>query len=453
MSHVASPFRRAVLVVCALSSLPASANGAFETYGPSNRARAMANAAVAVDDVAAAHTNPAAVGRAPGMLAFHAGFTLDVPALSVDLEQKPAPGSPLAPAMPAPVPGLQFGFTIPLDLVFQDRVFIGGSFYFPTQVLVRARSHDPQRPSFYLYDSATEHFDISVAVGVKLLEWLYLGGGARIAAGQSGTVDLAVDPVRSRLSQQSINTYQYPTASPTVGLLIGRFGLDDTVEASIGVVFRDEAAFRVVFPARLLIEGADVDTVLDIGALANYTPRSLTSGLSLEILRSVIVDAEVQAAFWSRAPPPYVVTRVDLGGAGLDALGLEDGLDAPGPGQERAGNPGLVDTANLRVGVEANLFEELLALRGGYQYRPTPVPDQTTGTNLIDCNAHILSAGFGVRFAWPAVFARPIEVDAAYQAQILEPRSAEKASPIDEVGDWTAGGVVHALSVGWVYRF
>lgn len=440
-------------VVTISSGSGARANGPFETWGPDVRARSMANAMVALDDAAAAHTNPAAVGRAPGTLVFQAGFDLDVPTVGVAFEKEKAEGDPLSAALPGPVPGLHFGFTIPLDLVVEDRVFVGAAFHFPTRVLVRARSYDPQKPFFYAYDSSTEHYDASLAVGAKVLDWLYLGGGVRLAAGQSGDIQLAIDPVRGRLTNQAADTFQYPTAALTAGVLVGRLGVAGVIEGSVGVVFKDESLFRIALPATLAIEGADVNALLDVQILANYSPRSVTSGLSLEIFEDTLVDAEVQAAFWSFAPPPFVITRVDLGGAGLDALGIGDGLDAPAAGQERVQSPGFVDTLNWRVGLEHTILDGLLAMRAGYQYRPTPVPDQTTGTNIIDCNAHILAAGFGLTFGLPEVFAQPVTVDAAWQSQILEPRTARKTSAVDAVGDWTASGAVHSLSLGWTYRF
>lgn len=441
------------LLAALFVGLPARANGAFETYGPGLRARAMANAAVAIDDVAAAHTNPAAVGRAPGSLVFQAGYALDMPATAVAFDKEKAEGDPLAAVLPRPVSGLHFGFLIPLDLVVEDRVFFGGAFYFPTQVLVRARAYDPQKPFFYAYDSSTEHYDASLAAGAKLLEWLYLGAGVRLAAGQTGDIQLAVDPVRGRLTNQAADTFQYPTAALTAGVLVGRLGLPRVLEGSLGVVYRDRSWFDIKLPATLTIEGADIEALLDVHIRANYSPRSVTSGLSLEIFEDTVVDAEAQAAFWSEAPPPYVVTRVDLGGAGLDAVGIGDGLDAPGPGQDRVVGPGFVDTLNWRVGVEHTTLDGMLALRAGYQHRPSPVPDQTSGTNIIDCNAHVVSAGFGLTFPLSAVFARPLTADLAYQVHILEPRAARKQSPIDDVGDWTASGVVHSLALGWTYRF
>jgi hypothetical protein len=444
----------AVIIVVALAPLRARANGAFETYGPDVRTRGMANAAVAVDDPAAAHTNPAAVGRAPGDLVVQAGFALDSPALGVTYAEPKGEDDPLRAPLPASVAGLQLGFLIPLDLGLEDRVFIGAALYFPTQVLVRARAYDPQRPFFYRYDSATDHYDASVAIGGKLLDWLYLGAGLRLAAGQTGDIQLAVDPVRGRLTHQAADTFQYPTAGLTAGLLVGKLGVPDVVEGSFGFVYRDPTSFDIKLPATLVITGADVTALLDVLILANYSPRSLTSGVSFQILRDVTVNVEGQYQFWSEAPPPYVVTRVDLGGKGLEALGLEDGLDAPAEGQNRVPEKaGFVDTLNVRVGAEVKALHDMLALRAGYQLRPTPVPDQTSGTNIIDCTAHVVATGFGLTFKLPQVFTQPVTIEGAYQAQILAPRETKKTDPLDDVGDYTAGGVVHSVAVGWTYRF
>jgi long-subunit fatty acid transport protein len=147
-----------------------------------------------------------------------------------------------------------------------------------------------------------------------------------------------------------------------------------------------------------------------------------------------------------------LVTRVDLGGEGLEALGLDATLDAPAPGQDRVRSPGYQDTLVWRAGVEWRPLEPL-ALRAGYQFRPTPVPDQTSGTNIVDANAHVVALGLGVTFRLPLVFNQPITADLGYQAQLLEQRAAIKTNPQDEVGDWTASGAVHALALGWTYRF
>lgn len=447
---------RCVRVAVALAGITcgvdAWANGAFETYGADARSRALAHADVALPDIAAAHTNPAALALADSALAVAVSYSLDVPALQVSLAAERADGDPLAPARPAAVSALNLAFTQPVDLVGADRLFVGAATYFPTSVLVRARAFDPARPFFAVYDSATEHYDISVGAGLRLVDWLHLGAGMRLAAGQSGDVQLAVDPVRGRLVQQSMDTFQYPTFAPTAGLVLGPVGVDEVARATIGVVWREPISFQVALPATLVIEGADVDAILDVLMIANYQPRSLTAGGSLELARDLVLDVETQWAMWSAAPPPMLVTRVDLGGEGLEALGLDTTLDAPALGQDRVRSPGYVDTVVWRAGVEWRPLVPL-AVRAGYQFRPTPVPDQTSGTNIVDANAHIVALGVGVTFRLPYVFNQPITADLGYQAQLLEPRTAIKTNPQDEVGDWTASGVAHALALGWSYRF
>lgn len=437
--------------LASIASPSALGQGNIEVYGPGARARAMGNAMVALEDAASAHSNPALVAKAPGQLVFHASYSLDVPTLEFAGDADAEPSDPLSVAPLSPVSGLTLGFLIPVDLVVEDVVFVGATGYFPTQVLIRARAHDPQRPFFYRYDSGTEHYDISVAIGAALLEWLSIGAGARLAAGQKGTIGIDVDPVRGRLTNQSIDTFQYPTASPTAGILVGPFGVKHLVTGSLGIAYKEKTSFDVDLPAALAIDGAETNIAVDIAVFANFQPRTVAGGLSFDVVDDVVIDVEAHYAFWSEAPPPMVIASLDLSGAGLEALGLDEGLDAPVEGQNRAIDPGFVDTLSIRTGAEWKLFNDVLRIRGGYQYRPTPVPDQTSGTNIIDATAHIVTGGFGLNFVFPGV-KRPMTIDAAYQAQILEPRTATKVSATDAVGNWTASGAVHMLAVGFTYE-
>lgn len=441
--------RRSLVVLALLTAPAAAASGPFEVYGPSIRARALGNATVATPDAASAHSNPALLAHGTTSFIVHAGYALDVPVTSVSSERATPENSPLSAAPLTPVSGVLVGFGLPADVLLKETFFVGATAYFPTQVLIRARAHDPQRPFFYLYDSATEHFEISVAAGVKLIDWLSAGAGARVGAGQKGSVSLQLDPVRGRLTNQAVDAAQYPTASPTAGVLIGPVTLG-AAATSIGLSYKEKTSFDVTLPTALVIDGAEIDVAADVLVVANFQPRTIAAGASLTLAEELTLNAEAHYAFWSEAPPPMLSARVDLGGAGLEALGLEEALDAPARGQERVVVPGFVDTLNVRVGGEWRLLGPSLALRAGYQYRPTPVPEQTTGTNIIDNDAHVVASGFALtaRLPW---FARPVHIEGAYQVHILEPRSARKVNPNDAVGDWTASGAVHSLAVGLGY--
>jgi len=437
-----------VVAVLLSSTFAASAraNGNAETYGHDTRSQGKGNAVVADDSgPAAAFVNPAALARLRGP-AFHAGFQLSLPLVAIDLDDEKAPGDPLSPAQPAPVAGVEIGFGIPINLVVDNRVFVGVTAYVPSAAVVRARAHDPARPSFYLYDASTEHYELFAAFGVRVTDWLHLGVGARFGATQGGSTAIVLDPVRGRFTSQELDTAQQSVTSPIVGLLVGPLGPDE-VKFRAGFVMRDRSSFDVTLPASLTISGLDVGLLLDIVTLSNFTPRTWTGGVTVDVIDSVSVSFDAQYAQWSEAPAPFLRVSNDVSGEGLERLGLGDALDAPAEGQDRIVSPGFIDTVNLRVGLEGQLLQKTLLWRAGYGYRPTPVPDQTSGTNIVDNTAHIVSVGAGVNMNLPLVADKPFQVNASYQAQMFQPRDAEKASNRDPVGGWTSSGVVHAFGL------
>ena len=439
-----------VVVVTAIVSGAAFGNGAAETYGHDVRSQGKGNAVVADDSgAAAAFVNPAALARLKGP-AFHGGFSLALPTVDVVLDKPRGADDPLAPANPAPVAGMTLGLAGPLDLVVNDRLYVGLTAYLPSVALVRGRAYDPARPSFYIYDASTEHYEVFGAVAVRLTDWASVGVGTRFGAGQGGDTTLVIDPVRGRFTRQELDTSQFSVMSPTAGVLIGPLGLPE-VKARLAFVVRDRSSFDVTLPASLTISGVDVGLVLDIVTLSNFSPRTWTSGLTVEVLESVDFSVDLQYAQWSEAPSPFLRVSNDISGEGLDRLGLGDALDAPAEGQDRVISPGFVDTVNVRVGVEGSLFDGLLLLRGGYGYRPTPVPDQTSGTNIVDNTAHIVSVGAGVVFALPLVADKPFQVNGSYQAQVFQDRVTEKASSRDEIGGWTSSGVVSNIGLDLRY--
>jgi hypothetical protein len=280
----------------------------------------------------------------------------------------------------------------------------------------------------------------------------------RVGAGQRGTVDIDVDVVRRRVTNQSIDSEQFPSFSPEAGITVGPLGVPSLVQVSAGFAWREPTQFPVVLPASLGFDGLDIETELPILIVANFSPRTFVGGVTVDVeafpAAKTRLSLDAVYGMWSEAPAPFLVTSLKLAGAGVSRLGVDGALDAPAEGQERAIAPGFRDTVSVRGGVEVKVLDDKLALRGGYQYRPSPVPDQTSGTNIIDPNAHIASVGLGVKVTLPwGLLAHPFDVDFAYQAQIFAPRTAVKESSDDPVGNWTASGAVSAGSIGVRYAF
>ena len=108
------------------------------------------------------------------------------------------------------------------------------------------------------------------------------------------------------------------------------------------------------------------------------------------------------------------------------------------------------DTVVPRVGLEWRHdpgAASLAALRAGYRFDPSPVPDQTGITNFLDSNRHVISAGggFTIREDPGAILAR-ISLDLHGDVQLLEPRVIIKDNPVDPVGDMRIGG--HVVNIG-----
>lgn len=441
---------RGLFVSACFASSAAFASGNAETYGNDVRSQGKANAVVADESgPSAAFVNPAALARLKSP-ALHAGFQLSVPQTSIELDNPLEATNPLSPANPGPVAGIQLGFGAPLDLIVDDRVFIGFTAYVPSAVLVRARAHDPARPAFYLYDSTTEHYELFASLGVRITDWLAIGAGLRLGASQQGAASLVLDPVRGRFTQQDIDTSQTAVNAPIAGVLVGPFGID-AVKGRLGFVVRDRSSFDVDLPASLTISGLDAGLDVAIITLSNFSPRVFTGGVSVDVIDAVNVSVDVQYAQWSEAPSPFLQVTSDFGGNGLERLGLGDALDAPADGQSRIAPPGFVDTVNVRAGVEGRVLDDLVLLRAGYAWRPTPVPDQTSGTNIVDNSAHIVTAGAGVNMNLPLVAEKPFQMNIAYQTQILQSRDTEKESNRDPVGNYTSSGIVHSLGLDLRY--
>jgi long-subunit fatty acid transport protein len=254
-----------------------------------------------------------------------------------------------------------------------------------------------------------------------------------------------LDPVRSRFTRQELDTSQFAINSLIVGLLFGPWGLDD-VRVRGAFVMRDRSSFDVNLPASLTLGGLDIGLVLDLVTLSNFSPRTWTGGLQVDLFERHKLAIDLQYAQWSEAPSPFLRVTNDIDGEGLERLGFGDALDAPGPGQERVVSPGFVDTFNVRVGGEGEVMAGVV-VRGGYAWRPTPVPDQTTGSNIVDNSAHTLAVGGGVRADLPLVAEKPFWFNASYQAVVMQPRRAEKSSSRDAVGSWTSSGAVHHVAL------
>jgi len=444
---------RLVVAMSAIAVLgaarPLSAAGPFELTGFNPRNKSMAGAQTAIaDDYTATFYNPALLATRHS-LNFGAALSVVYPNTTIALEQQLAEDSPYQPELPGFEGGAALGFDFPVGGKIGDRLAIGLGVYLPATEVARIRTLDPMVPQFYLWESGMGRLEVMPAVAVRWFDWLTTGVGIRATGGLIGPTRFQVDPVAGTESHREFDTALKYQIAPTMGIALGPlFGL------RLGGVYRGALGMPIDFPSHIGVDGTDIEAEIRFGSINIYSPHTISIGAAYTFLDNrITLSVDLQYLRWSDAPDPSVQFGIDTSGNDLDRLGIGDSLDIPAPGLERTVVPGFQDTLVPRAGLE--FFPvEFLAVRCGYFYRPTPLPNQTSGSNYVDNNTHGLTSGVGLTFQDPLeAFANPITIDASAQVLILAERSARKDDASDPVGNWKAGGQIFDFAIAVTYSY
>lgn len=428
--------------VLATSVWPAAARAnPFDVYGFSPRAIGMGGAFTSLaDDFTATYYNPAGLTQRQ-KVHFGIGFQSSIPALSIERVK-----SDLArpSASPSTHNGITVGALFPLGAKIDNRIAFGIGLYVPTSSLFRLDSIDQGTPQWYQYQALPDKLVIAPALGFRILDKLSVGAGLLVLADLTGTGTFSVDLVNRRLSQRDLSVDLGPTVSGTAGVMVGPFaGL------RFGFSFRGNLALNFHLPPKINLEGVG-SISLDIKGVASWTPNQYTFATSYEFpSKRLRVAFDLTIAQWSDAPDPATKLDVSATGDVIGKLGLSGALNIKSPDLPL----GASNTVTPRFGVEWNITDDW-ALRGGYFYRPTPLPKQDGFTNYLDNDAHGFSAGV----AWTApdyleIHNHPVTLEFSLQTLYLPNRSVTKRAASDPVGNLQSSGAYFTLAVSLRHDF
>ncbi len=339
------------------------------------------------------------------------------------------------PAVRGQVPASPFrattiGAVLPLPFGggLRDRLTLGLGFVTPTDVVVRARILYPERVQFPVADRV-QSVAVQVGVGLALGHGFRLGGGVAALAALRGSVVVQTDSsgrVGTQVEDTLVASYA-PSAGLSWESASGRY--------RVGVAFRGAliGRFNVVIRAENL--GSLTIPPLNISGVAQFDP----SQVAWEAAR---IEGPWRAALgatyahWVAYPGPAEAT-VRCSDAAPPAAECSAPLPTP---------PGYRSVVTPRLGVERRVelaSATVMALRAGYAFEPTPVPEQVGRGNAFDMHRSVVTAGFGV------VFGRlPLGIDGFAQVHFLHPRDHRKhvvdGAPVD--GTLTTSG--HVLAGG-----
>ena len=402
---------RSVLLLGGLACLLSSGGNAlaspFDHFGVSSRAAAMGGAYTALaTDFTGTYYNPAALvfsdGAPVGLGTMLASYRLEVNGEVKDIDT---------------LYGITAGASLPLKGMFEGRTALGILIFLARHnLLYDMTSVSQDEPKFIIEEDRPAHMQIIPALSVRLTPGLSLGAGLQVnqylwsrVVVQTDTQALLGTP-GSPLPLSNMDVTNLYKGFPTGGIFFRPWE-----SLSFGLVYREDMHFRLDVDSILLITGADLlgaasseaEVSLLIKCLIHYTPRQATLGTAYQPDSRITLSLDITWMDWSEFPNP--APRME---ASSPVPEINTALANTVPSIAEPLKPGFSDTIGAKLGGEYLIFD-WLRFRGGYQYVPSPVPDQPEGTtNFLDCDRHVVTLGAGFEFIDPVgISVRPVHVD------------------------------------------
>ncbi|MDQ3032520.1 MAG: hypothetical protein M3Y87_08900 [Myxococcota bacterium] len=417
----------------------------MDTYGLGSRSIAMGGAVTAdVSDFSANYYNPAGLIRGQeiriGLGWFGVQSELQIDDLDSNID--PVSGMVMGLVVPGNIDGFRFAF--------------GLSVHLPDERVSRTRSLPRTRPRWEFYDNRPQRTYLATHIAVRPFDWLMIGGGiaflsyAKNELAIRGDIDVLRPDVGTRAEhevQADLTTIRYPQ----VGIQIVPMDA-----LSFGIVYRGQFALSNDLRAEVGSPGETSSTRLLVGDIAipgyfnlvsqsvnAFVPQQLSVAASWQPIPELRISAELTWVNWSAYISPIgtadILLAIRVPPELADRIRVPDMISGSEP---VAAN--FEDRFVPRLGVEGLALSERgldVTIRGGAFYESSPVPEQQGVSNLIDTDRIALSLGGGLRLTE----LRPLidgwlSFDLHLQWSILPERTTRKASPVDPVGDWRAGG-------------
>lgn len=403
--------------------------GPFDDFGVGSRDAAMGSAFTALaDDYSGAYYNPGALSMVKEPL-FGFGYIYTHPRLYLNFQKSRIEN----------VSGATFGFVIPLQGIFKKKAAFGFTGFMHGGSLIYDVAMPPlNQPDFALDRHRLRQQVLMFAASARVFSFLSIGVGAQVQASIASAVSMYLDAQLllsgaptpgAPPSGLNYGVDVYYLITPIAGMLINL-----SPRVRIGVTFRDKLDMRIKVKSSEIASGlaASPQTLdIEISSHLLYTPRQYILGTAVDILKDLTGSFDLIRTDWSGFPNPSA--HISL--SSPDPL-----INQSLPGVPAPPDPNFSDTLSQRFGIEyrLNLIPQIkTALRAGYGFSPSPVPDQTGESNFLDSDRHTFSGGVGVVFPIPwGLIAKPVEAGLHFRYQLLTKRKEAKSVdvPADNPG-------------------
>lgn len=405
---------------------PGSYAGPAQMVGLGGQAIAMGGAVAATSaDYAAMYYNPASLAFAEGPT-LGVGFVYGAPDLRMSGETQDV----------EPIRAFQVGGSLPLgSSKYLGRITLGVAAHIPTSTAIMLGASDPVEPHFVFYSIDPQRLAIYMGGSIRILPSLSIGGGVSMLAGAEFNMELS-------LMSSTFFTHQ----SPSKFIFDPIFGVkfEPTKSLALAAVYREAKSASLEPELKIFVGETQVLPTVTILNLYNYEPREVVLAAAYRFGDRLTMELDVTWMDYSnyQASTPQYEFAEEVPDWVKTFMSMNNFPD-----------PEFKDVFVPRLGSEFDL-NKYFALRGGYYYQASPVPDQRGITNYADADKHVFSIGGGVSaFLPPKILEKPIHIDFVFQAQILESRSVVKEDPEDPVGDYTIDGEIFLGGIFLKYIF
>jgi long-chain fatty acid transport protein len=373
---------RAVLLALVLGLVTAPAladSGAAD--GESARAAALGDAVVGrAGDTSAIYFNPAGIAdidRTTITILGHAGYYhLDYARTAERTTSSERGIGGYGISLVAPLPGPEW----------LRRFHIGAAIHVPSSGIISIE--DPTRadlPNAPMYEARLERTAATFALGVALPGNIDLGIGVTVAPSLIAPTFVSYDAQRGATVDEGVVVRLDRDAQFGGAVLIGARWAP-VPQFAVGLAYRQGVALRAAGPVHLSAGSILANDPLDF--VDHFSVDEVAIGLAFHLLPEFSVSTDMTWQSWSS----FRTLRNTLP------------------------SPGFHDTVSLRAGAEY-VVDHWAALRLGYAFEPTPVPNQIGLTSYLDADRHILSGGFGIDLE--PLTHTPLHIDLYVRAHVL----------------------------------
>ena len=245
------------------------------------------------------------------------------------------------------------------------RVRLGLAAHLPAEYVLRLSApprEDEPTPLAYGYRAG--RVAVAGSLGIELPWGIGIGGGLSITPALRTATFVSYDATRGDTPDENVVVDARNELVMEAAAMAGvRWApLDDF---AFGLAWREEQAVDAEGPNDVRAGALVVDALIDFHEV--FAPMEVAFGVWGRPVPSIALSADAVYARWSTFRTIH----------------------------DRAAVPELDDVVYLRAGIEWWAVP-FFAVRGGWAFEPTPVPEQRAVSNFVDSDRHVIAMGMGL---------------------------------------------------------